>query len=84
MLINICFYAKTEVLERKRERKRKRIKMKMKYPHYEGTLEVVEIQIHLLILAHRPGDNRDHAVSSLPSVNEMIVSIISDEMITYF
>lgn len=55
--------------------------MKMKYPHYEGTLEVVEIQIHLLILAHRPGDNRDHAVSSLSSVNEMIVSIISDEIV---
>lgn len=83
MLIKICFSAKTEVLERKRQRKRKRIEMKMKYPHYEDTLEVVEIQIHLLILAHRPGDNRDHAVSSLSSVNE-IVSIISDEIITHF
>lgn len=60
------------------------MKIKLEHSHYEGILEVAEIQIHPLILAHRPADNRDHAVNFLSSVYKMIATILRYQIITHF
>ena len=46
------------------------------YSHCEDIQEVVEIEIHLSILAHRLTDNTEHAGSSLSSVYEMETPLI--------